>query len=239
MLVHFWRDSEINQMAQDGQLGKYTIPKGYVNATQMCKANGKFLAHYTHQKSTQQYLEALAKDLSVDISHLVIKVAGYRDKQGTWVHPEVAIDLAHSLGRPFKKWFIESFYNKDYEWAINKCITELVPNNFINTSSPVCMINNKKLFFEKEVRNRLAKHENGQIEVQTPIGFIDVLTVSEIIEVKDFKDWKSAIGQVMTYGVFFPKNKKRIHLFGNIGRTNLEKVAYVCKKLSVRLTYEL
>jgi hypothetical protein len=239
MLIHKWHDTEINQMPEDGQLGKYSIPKGYVNATQMCKANGKLLTYYTHQKSTKLYLQALAKDLCIDISDLVIKVTGYRDQQGTWVHPEVAIDLAHFLGRPFKKWFIGSFHNTNYEWVINKCVPELLSNALINVPIPVRMINDKKLVFEKEVRNRLAKEENGQIEIQTPIGFIDVLTDSEIIEVKDFKDWKSAIGQIMAYGIYFPKSKKRIHLFGNIGRTNLKEVIYVCKKLSVRLSYEL
>lgn len=238
MLTHLWRDSEINQMADDGEIGKYTIPKGYVNASQMCKANGKCLTFYTHQKSTKLYFQALAKDLSIDISYLVIKVTGYRNQQGTWVHPEIAIDLAHFLGRPFKKWFIESFYNTDYEWAINKCFTELLSLTSVNISRPVLTLNDEKLIFEKEVRNRLAKEENGQIEIQTPIGFIDVLTESEIIEVKDFRNWKSAIGQVMAYGLYFPKNQKRIHLFGNIGRTDLKKVAFVCKKLSVKLTYE-
>ncbi|MEH1979317.1 MAG: hypothetical protein V7L27_08625 [Nostoc sp.] len=46
MLTHFWRDSEINQMPQSGQIAKYTIPKGYVNATQMARANRKLLSDY-------------------------------------------------------------------------------------------------------------------------------------------------------------------------------------------------
>lgn len=33
-------------MPQYGQIGKYAIPKGYVNATQMAKANQKLLSDY-------------------------------------------------------------------------------------------------------------------------------------------------------------------------------------------------
>jgi hypothetical protein len=43
MLIHKWRDSDINQMPEVGQLGKYSIPLGYVNATQMCHANNPLL----------------------------------------------------------------------------------------------------------------------------------------------------------------------------------------------------
>lgn len=68
MLTHFWHDSEINQMPQDGEIGKYAVPKGYVNASQMCKANGKFLADYTKLKSTKQYLQALSNDMKILIS---------------------------------------------------------------------------------------------------------------------------------------------------------------------------
>jgi hypothetical protein len=94
MLTHFWHESEINQMPQDGQIGKYVVPKGYVNASQMCKSNGKFLADYTKLKSTKQYLQALSNDMKILISLLVIDIQGYGSEQSTWIHPEIAIDLA-------------------------------------------------------------------------------------------------------------------------------------------------
>lgn len=76
MLTHLRRDSEINQMPQDGEIGKYTIPKGYVNATQMAKANQKLLADYMRLKSTTDYLQALSQDMGIPISSLTIEISG-------------------------------------------------------------------------------------------------------------------------------------------------------------------
>jgi glutaredoxin 2 len=104
MLTHFWHDSEINQMPQDGEIGKYAVPKGYVNASQMCKANGKFLADYTKLKSTKQYLQALSNDMKILISLLVIDIQGYGSEQSTWIHPEIAIDLARWVSVEFRIW---------------------------------------------------------------------------------------------------------------------------------------
>ncbi|WP_242053943.1 KilA-N domain-containing protein [Nostoc parmelioides] len=104
MLTHFWHDSEINQMPHDGEIGKYTIPKAYVNASQMCKANGKFLADYLKLKSTKQYLQALSNDMNIIISLLVIEIQGYGSEQSTWVHPEIAIDIARWVSVDFRIW---------------------------------------------------------------------------------------------------------------------------------------
>jgi KilA-N domain len=104
MLKHFWHESEIHQMPQDGEIGKYPIPKGYVNATQMCKANGKFLADYTKLKSTKQYLQALSHDMKILISLLVIDIQGRASEQSTWIHPEIAIDLARWVSVEFRIW---------------------------------------------------------------------------------------------------------------------------------------
>jgi hypothetical protein len=104
MLTHLWRDSEINQMAQDGEVGKYSIPKGYVNATQMCHANNKSWGHYKERKSTKAYWAALSNDIGIPISSLIIEIDGYGSSQGTWIHPEIAIDLAQWVSVEFRIW---------------------------------------------------------------------------------------------------------------------------------------
>ncbi|MDM9580101.1 KilA-N domain-containing protein [Nostoc sp. GT001] len=104
MLTHSWRDSEIQQMPQDGEIGKYSIPKGYVNATQMAKANKKLLADYIRLKSTTEYLQALSHDMGIPISSLVIEISGRASSQGTWIHPEIAIDLARWVSVEFRIW---------------------------------------------------------------------------------------------------------------------------------------
>ncbi len=69
-------------------------------------------------------------------------------------------------------------------------------------------------YIEKAVRDRLHAQLGGLVEVATPAGRIDLLTNSEITEVKAIKDWKAALGQILVYSGFYPKHQKRLHLFG-------------------------
>jgi hypothetical protein len=68
---------------------------GYINATAMCQATSRLFGHYRERTSTQEFLEALAADIGIPISQLVQSVkGGVPEAQGTWVHPQVAINLA-------------------------------------------------------------------------------------------------------------------------------------------------
>nr|MDZ8284033.1 KilA-N domain-containing protein [Nostoc sp. ChiSLP01] len=91
-------------MAQDEQIGKHNIPKGYVNGTQMAKANQKLLADYMRLKSTTEYLQALCQDMGIPISSLILEISGRTYSQGTWLHPEIAIDLARWVSVEFRIW---------------------------------------------------------------------------------------------------------------------------------------
>jgi hypothetical protein len=66
---------------------------------------------------------------------------------------------------------------------------------------------------EAEVRDRLADDINGRVEVKCSTGIIDILTDTDIIEVKCAKNWKHAVGQILIYGADYPDHAKRIHLF--------------------------
>jgi hypothetical protein len=75
---------------------------GYLNATEMCKANGKFYNHYIDSNSTKEFLKELSSDTGFQVSHLVeVKRGGKSNLQGTWVHPQVAIHLAQWLSPKF------------------------------------------------------------------------------------------------------------------------------------------
>lgn len=67
---------------------------------------------------------------------------------------------------------------------------------------------------EKSIRDCLHAELGGLVEVVTPAGRIDLLTDTEIIEVKAVKDWKAALGQILVYSGFYPQHQKRLHLFG-------------------------
>lgn len=78
-----------------GEIIPQRMHDGYVNATSMCKATGKLFGHYHALQSTKDFLEALSLDIGIPISSLVVAIkGGNRLQQGTWVHPDVAINLA-------------------------------------------------------------------------------------------------------------------------------------------------
>ncbi|MDM8566676.1 KilA-N domain-containing protein [Candidatus Halobeggiatoa sp. HSG11] len=90
-----------------------------------------------------------------------------------------------------------------------------------------------KYQIEKDVKNALIKklQKIYGTEVKTEIaietGFLDILTPKELIEVKNSKDWKAAVGQILIYGLSFPDRKKRIHLFDK----KIENVLELSRKL--------
>jgi hypothetical protein len=78
----------------EGQLIAQRMCDGYVNATAMCKVVGKLFGHYNALKSTQEFLLELSSDIGIPISGLVIVIKGGNSyEQGTWVHPDVAMNL--------------------------------------------------------------------------------------------------------------------------------------------------
>lgn len=67
---------------------------GYVNATAMCKAVGKNFADYRRLGATEAFLTELAGSMGIPIDLLVItKNTDRNEERGTWVHPDVAINL--------------------------------------------------------------------------------------------------------------------------------------------------
>lgn len=89
---------------------------------------------------------------------------------------------------------------------------------------------------EKAIRDQLMSVLGGQPEVSTPVGRIDLLTNSEIIEVKNVADWKSAMGQVLAYASFYPQHIKRIHLFGSVAPS--ANALAICSQQSIVVTFE-
>lgn len=76
--------------------------------------------------------------------------------------------------------------------------------NQINGAIPEPLISNPIEGTEAWYRDRLAKQLKGRIEVPTEAGRIDILTDTEVIEVKRSNKWKDAIGQVKSYGYYYP-----------------------------------
>jgi hypothetical protein len=91
------------------------VADGYVNATRMCKANGKRWHDYIRYDRSQAYIDALAVALGsagnpADLTRQVM--TGPNHLRGTWVHPRLAVDLARWISPQFAVWmdgwFLES-----------------------------------------------------------------------------------------------------------------------------------
>jgi hypothetical protein len=97
-----WNGTPISRRSTDG----------YVNATAMCKANNKQWNDYWRTDRATEYLEALSTETGIPVSKLCLSMRGGSD-QGTWVHPQVAVDLARWVSAPFAvwmdRWFLEEF----------------------------------------------------------------------------------------------------------------------------------
>ncbi|MFB2770110.1 hypothetical protein ACE1AT_12610 [Pelatocladus sp. BLCC-F211] len=91
---------------------------------------------------------------------------------------------------------------------------------------------------ETRIRNRLHQELGGQVEVTTAIGRIDLLTTSEIIEVKNIDNWKEALRQILAYGAFFPEHKKRIHLFGKQDLAKIALIQATCSEFGIEISFE-
>ncbi len=119
---------------------------------------------------------------------------------------------------------------------LNKIVVER-RNNF--TEMLFSNLGEKKLKnkqIEKEIQKRLCKElKNAQIEVKTPNGFIDILTDNEIIEIKNGKNWKDAVGQILIYSTSYPNHIKRIHLFNIKKDKNIEKA---CEIYNILVTFD-
>ncbi|MBC1220961.1 hypothetical protein GNF10_25400 [Nostoc sp. UCD121] len=95
---------------------------------------------------------------------------------------------------------------------------------------------------EKKVQTSLVKGiekiANPVMEVNTPAGKIDILTIHEIIEVKNVLGWKSAIGQILIYGHYYPNHQKRIHLFGQCCSNTKQLIKFHCDELNIQVTWQ-
>ncbi len=75
---------------------------GYINATAMCQAAGKQWGHYRAATATSAFLAELSADIGIPISEIVQSIKGGDPRlQGTWVHPDVAVNLAQWLSPRF------------------------------------------------------------------------------------------------------------------------------------------
>ena len=87
----------------------------YINATQLCQAGNKKFGHWYSLDITKQLINELASDIEIPISLLIDVKKGNSVEiiQSSWIHPDLAIQLAQWISPKFaiqvSKWIRELF----------------------------------------------------------------------------------------------------------------------------------
>ena len=202
---------------------------GYVNATALCKAGNKRFADWYRTEQTKDLIEALEVDICIKKTQLINITKGGNDKkaQGSWIHPLLATNLA--------QWISIDFSIKVSKWIDNwRNIKKQNDNEYIDSLLNIKPDKNSNNI-EKQIQLKLLKELNGEIEVKTEFGYIDLLTKTEIIEIKNGINWKHGLGQLCVYSEYFPDHKKRLHLFDLEYNQRIDEL---CKKYNITVTYE-
>lgn len=74
---------------------------GYFNATLMCQSAGKEWKNYWKAKDTKAYVEALEKSVANGAALFDSRKTGPYASRGTWVHEQIAVDLARWISPSF------------------------------------------------------------------------------------------------------------------------------------------
>lgn len=101
-MTTFNRGLEMRQQLQIGLIPRHVegalihqrALDGYVNATAMCIVAGKQFNDYSRIGPTKAFLTELSSETGIPVSELIQTLRGGNpDQQGTWVHPDVAVNL--------------------------------------------------------------------------------------------------------------------------------------------------
>jgi hypothetical protein len=215
---------------------------GFLNVTKMCDECGKSFFNWKKNKSSKDLIKCLLESLNLHSENdiLVIISTGSKHEtylRGTYAHPDLIIHIAMWLSPMFSIYvnFIISSWRKmsvenelSYWDKMNNCLKTSIYHND-NT--------------EQLVRDNLSKQLDGATEIINENGYIDIVTDTQIIEVKHIDNWKHALGQILSYRVDenFNKLQPRIHLFSDdkVIETEIKnKIIKTCNVYNCIVTFE-
>lgn len=93
---------------------------------------------------------------------------------------------------------------------------------------------------ESEIQKKLEKrYKCGHFS--TPAGIIDILDTNNhcIIEIKHWRAWKHAIGQLICYNYYYPNYMMKVHFFGKIPEDSKKIVILtICANNKIAVSWE-
>jgi hypothetical protein len=101
----YWHGTAIERRQADG----------FVNATAMCRANGKRWSKFRESAQCQAYMQALAAEDRISVFALVDSQRGGDGAGGsTWIHPDLATELARWISPAFSV-FVNRWFRSELE----------------------------------------------------------------------------------------------------------------------------
>jgi cell division protein FtsB len=80
---------------------EYRDEDGYINVTNLCKAGGKQFKNWNSIQKTKAFLKVLSSSVNISANDLIKYKSGSNSERATWVHPQVAINIAQWISPEF------------------------------------------------------------------------------------------------------------------------------------------
>lgn len=92
---------------------------------------------------------------------------------------------------------------------------------------------------EKAIANGFEKVFKARLEVRTPVGIVDLVSddYEMIAEIKNIRNWKHAIGQVLVYQYYFKDKCPMVILFGEADDSYRDMVKLHANRLGVAVMF--
>jgi len=221
---------KINDDFSYGKYGEFCMiiknSNGYMNATNLCKEAGKEFFHWKANSISKEFIKETMLYLNMSIDELIITITGGQNTtiRGSYIHPLLITHVACWCGPNFalkvsiwiEEWKKYSMHNEMEYW-----------NAMANIKA------SKNLTKEKQIQTRLQEKLGGTIEVKTISGKIDLLTETQLIEIKEYSNWKCAIGQLIAYSMEYPDKDKIMYLFDVPDDNIMNHIKLICNNINI------
>ena len=129
----------------------YRKDDGFINATKLCQAGESRYSYWYQNNKTKKFIDVLSLTVGIPTVNLIKQEQGGNGERHTWVHPQVAINIA--------QWISPEFDVQVSKWIYELCITGHVSMDSNKTTKELDDMLKKK--YEEQVRevNRLIELE--------------------------------------------------------------------------------